>query len=477
MVRRSKSVDEKVKKSSSSRCAKVAERDLRAARPLDRLEEQVRQLSEALDQNSRELQEALEFQKATNDVLGIISHSLGQVQPVFDTIAESAARLCRAQLCHVFRFDGELVHFAAAHGLKPDALGALQRVYPMVPGGGSAAARAILSGNIVLIPDAQTDADYAHKDLAQVENFRSVVAVPIVKDDTPIGAIAIARSEAGNFPEQQITLLRTFADQAVIAIENAQLFTEIQNKNRQVEEQAAPLAEWNQTLEKRVSEQVDEIGRMSKLTRFLSPKISNLIMSGEVDDPLKTRRSEITAVYVDLRGFTSFTETADPEEVMSVLREYHEELGRAITAYDATIEHYAGDGAMILFNAPLPAQELELHAVKMCLQMRDSIGALTEGWRKRGFDLGCGSGIAGGYVTLGMIGFEERMDYRAVGTVCNLAARLCNEAAHGQILIPSRILLKIEEVAEVEPLGDLKLKGIRRPVAAYNVIGLRGGSN
>ena len=211
------------------------------------------------------------------------------------------------------------------------------------------------------------------------------------------------------------------------------LYSEIQDKNRQLEEQAAQIVEWNSKLETRVAEQVSQLGQMSKLTRFLSPKVSDLIMSGDADDPLKTRRREITVVFVDLRGFTGFTETAEPEEVMSVLREYHAELGRAIVAYDGTIEHFAGDGVMILFNDPVLVEDHELKAIRMALVMRDSVAALARGWKKRGFALGFGVGIAGGYATIGTIGFEGRLDYGAIGTVTNLAARLCGEASDGQI--------------------------------------------
>ena len=248
------------------------------------------------------------------------------------------------------------------------------------------------------------------------------------------------------------------------------LYSEIRDKNRQLEEQAAQIAEWNARLETRVTEQVAQIGKMSKLTRFLSPKVSDLIMSGDADDPLKTRRREITVVFVDLRGFTGFTETAEPEEVMGVLREYHAELGRAIMAYDGTIEHFAGDGVMILFNDPVPVENHELQAVRMALLMRDSAVALARGWRKRGYALGFGVGIAGGYATIGTIGFEGRLEYGAIGTVINLAARLCGEAKDDQILISPRILSKVEAHIEAEPVGELFLKGFHRPVFAHNVL-------
>ena len=252
------------------------------------------------------------------------------------------------------------------------------------------------------------------------------------------------------------------------------LYSEIRDKNRQVEEQAAQIAEWNARLETRVTEQVSQIGQMSKLTRFLSPKVSDLIMSGAADDPLKTHRREITVVFVDLRGFTGFTETAEPEEVMSVLREYHAELGRAIMAHDGTIEHFAGDGVMILLNAPVPVDDHELQAIRMTLSMRDSMLVLAQAWKKRGYALGFGVGIAGGYATIGTIGFEGRLDYGAIGTVTNLAARLCGEAGDGQILISPRIFSKTEMQIEAEPVGELTLKGFQRPVFAHNVVQLRG---
>jgi class 3 adenylate cyclase/PAS domain-containing protein len=250
------------------------------------------------------------------------------------------------------------------------------------------------------------------------------------------------------------------------------LYAELQDKKRQVEEQAAELAEWNTTLESRVAEQVSQIGRYSRLTRFLSPKISDLIMSGETDDALKTRRAEITVVYVDLRGFTGFTETAEPEEVMSVLRQYHAELGRLVVEYDGTIEHIAGDGMMVLFNAPMPVENHELQAICMALAMRESLTALSLSWRKRGHELGFGAGIAGGYVTIGTIGFEQRLDYGAIGPACNLAARLCGEAKDTQILIAPRVLSKVEAHIEVEPVGDLVLKGFQRLVPAHNILGI-----
>ena len=232
------------------------------------------------------------------------------------------------------------------------------------------------------------------------------------------------------------------------------------------------LGEFNATLEKRVAEQVAQLERFARLKRFVSPRIGDLIVSGEVDDPLKTHRREITVVFTDLRGFTAFSETAEPEEAMDVLRAYHGELGRVVMAHEGTIEHFAGDGVMILFNDPIPVGEHEFAAIRMALEMRDAVGGLGAAWEKRGYDLGFGVGVANGYATLGAIGFEGRRDYGAIGPVTNLAARLCSEAKAGQILISQRLFGKIEGRVQAELVGELALKGLARPVKAYNVTGL-----
>ena len=240
-----------------------------------------------------------------------------------------------------------------------------------------------------------------------------------------------------------------------------------------VARQAEELRAWNARLEERVREQVTELERYSRLKRFVSPKIGDLILAGDVDDPLKTHRREITVVFTDLRGFTAFTEAAEPEEVMGVLREYHGTLGRIVIAHDGTIEHFVGDGVMILFNDPVPVADPELAAVRMALDMREAVDRLAADWRKRGHDLGFGVGIANGYATMGAIGFEGRRDYGAIGPVCNLSARLCSEAKAGQILVSQRVCGRIEQHVTMEPAGELALKGFHRSVVAFNVTALK----
>jgi adenylate cyclase len=240
-----------------------------------------------------------------------------------------------------------------------------------------------------------------------------------------------------------------------------------------VQAQAAQLSEWNRTLEQRVAAQVSEIERMNGLRRFLSPQIAEVILSAGTDKILESHRREITVAFCDLRGFTTFSETAEPEELMDVLHEYHRALGEEIFRFEGTLERFAGDGLMIFFNDPVPCPDPALRAVRMAVEMRTRVTALAGAWRKRGHQLGFGMGIALGYATLGRIGFEGRSDYGAIGTVTNLAARLCSEAEAGQILISQRVHTMIEDAVEAEPLGDLTLKGLSRPVGVFNVLRLR----
>jgi class 3 adenylate cyclase len=233
------------------------------------------------------------------------------------------------------------------------------------------------------------------------------------------------------------------------------------------------LAEWNQSLAQRVQEQVTQLEQLSRLKRFFAPQLAELIVSGGADDPLKTHRREITVVYLDLRGFTAFAETAEPEEVMNVLREYHAAMGQLIVEHEGTLEHFAGDGMLIFFNDPTPIPNPAEQAVRMALAMRERVKELTVKWRKLGYELGFGVGIAQGYATIGAIGFEGRWEYGAIGTVPNLAARLCGEAKPGEILVPQRLLGTVEELVEAESAGELSLKGFHRPVAAYNILRLK----
>ena len=243
-----------------------------------------------------------------------------------------------------------------------------------------------------------------------------------------------------------------------------------------VRTQSVQLAEWNQTLERRVQEQLEHLERLERLKRFFSPQLAEMIVNGGADDPLKTHRRDLVVVYLDLRGFTAFAESAEPEEVMDVLHEYHAAMGKLILEYEGTLEHFAGDGMMIFFNDPVPVADAAERAVRMALAMRAQVRDLKIKWRKLGHDLDFGVAIAQGYATIGAIGFEGRWEYGAIGSVPNLAARLCAEAKAGEILISQRLLAGVEDLIDSEPVGELSLKGFHRPVAAFRVLGLKGAA-
>jgi class 3 adenylate cyclase len=248
----------------------------------------------------------------------------------------------------------------------------------------------------------------------------------------------------------------------------------VQEQAARLEAQAAELTEWNRTLEQRVQQQVAQLERLGRLKRFFSPHLAELIVTGGAQDPLQSHRREVTVVFLDLRGFTAFAEIAEPEEMMGVLREFHAEMGKLILEHEGTLERFTGDGMMIFFNDPMPVPNPAERAIRMALAMRDTVRELTVRWRKLGYGLDCGMGLAQGHATLGAIGFEGRWDYGAIGTVTNLAARLCGEAKPGQILVSRHLLGTAKDLVEAEAVGELSLKGFQRSITAYNILRLRG---
>lgn len=247
----------------------------------------------------------------------------------------------------------------------------------------------------------------------------------------------------------------------------------IKELHETVQAQAQELADWNKTLELRVQKQLKQLERLERLKRFFSPHLAELIVAGGADDPMKTHRRDVTVVFVDLRGFTAFAESVEPEEVMGVLREYHAAMGKLIVEHEGTLECFIGDGMMVVFNDPVPVANPQERAVRMALAMRTCFTELSARWRKLGYEIGMGIGIAQGFATIGEIGFEGRQAYGSIGTVCNLAARLCGEAKSGQILVPQRLLGVLEGIIDIEPVGELSLKGFQRAMRAYNVVGIR----
>ena len=413
-----------------------------------------------------ETREALEQQTATADVLGVINSSPGELVPVFEAMLDKAIRLCEATHGHMFTYDGERFHPAAIRS-GPLYVEWTSQIGPILPYSSTPLGQITRGERIVHTVDVQEEDFYRtapnFRQSVDIRRVRSQIAVALLKDDVLLGAMVVYRQEVRPFSGKQIALLQNFAAQAVIAMENARLLGELRQRTEEV-------AELNRGLEARVAEQVDELSRVGRLKRFLAPQLAELIVSQGDEKILESHRREIVVVFCDLRGYTAFTETAEPEEVLDFLREYHGALGPLVSQFEGTLDQFSGDGIMVFFNDPVPCPDPAERAVKMAMAMREEAGKLITTWRSDGCELGFGAGIAQGYATLGQIGFSERSGYTAIGTVCNLAARLCAEANGGQILISSRVARAVEAVVRLEDLGNLELKGLRRPVAAFNVV-------
>jgi adenylate cyclase len=293
-------------------------------------------------------------------------------------------------------------------------------------------------------------------------SFLPVVMVTSSEGEDRVGAIEAGADDFVQKPFNQAELLA-----------RVRSLLRIKQYHDTVVTQAADLADLNRTLEARVADQVSELERLQGLRRFLSPQLAELLVSSGNEALLESHRREIAVVFVDLRGWTAFSETNEPEEVMGVIREFHATMGEVIRRFEATVGWFAGDGVMSWFNDPYPASDPAARAAAMAVAMRAAMADLSAQWRRRGHDLGFGAGIALGYATLGTIGFEGRHDYGAIGTVMNLASRLSDEAKAGQILISARALASVEGMIEAEPAGELTLKGFSKPVSAFNVVAMK----
>jgi class 3 adenylate cyclase len=312
-------------------------------------------------------------------------------------------------------------------------------LHPDRPGPNTCTGRVAMTKRPVHIPDIHADPGYT---FSAAMPARTLLGLPVLFEDELLGVIGLARDDIPRpFDSSEIELMATFADQSAIAIANANLF---------------------ETVERQKSE----------LARFLSPEVAALVSSGEGAQLLAGHRAYVTVVFFDLRGFTAFAETAEPEELIDVIHEYHTVAGELIVEHQGTLEHFAGDGLMVFFNDPVPIPEHELLAARLALSMRERIGDLAEGWLKRGYHLGLGAGIAAGHATLGRIGFEGRYDYGVLGSVTNLAARLSDEAAGGQIFLSQRAYAALEGRVVAKPVAELQVKGFGRPVQAYELFGL-----
>jgi len=359
------------------------------------------------------------------------------LQSVLDDVVEAATRLLDGGNGRLWLLRDGLLHVVANVGTRA-GLGT-EHEAPTAPTRSTMAGRTAMTRAVVHLPDVEADPEYTY---AGPRPYRSGLHVPVLLDEELIGVLGITREEVGAFSDEEIDLLATFADQAAIAIANARLLEAVERQR-------------------------------TELSRFLSPQIAALVSSQDGQKLLAGHRAYITVVFCDLRGFTSFVETAAPEELLEVLRRYHGTLGELIPEFQGTLEHFAGDGVMVFFNDPAPVDEHELEAIRFAVKARERVGGLAEGWRKHGIDLGIGIGIAAGHATLGRIGFEGRYDYGALGPVTNLASRLSTNAGGGQILISQRVFAAVEDHVEVVPVADVELKGFTRPVTTYEVLALR----
>lgn len=377
---------------------------------------------------------------ALGRTLAAIARGRFELDEVLQAVVEEAARLCDADSADIAVRDGAAYRMRAFTGFSPE-FERLARGRVHEPDRESVVGRALLEGRVVHIEDVQVDPSLTPGTLddeaRRAGGIRTDLGVPIRYDGEVIGIIAAARNEVRPFSDHELGLVQQFADQAAIAINLARLFETIERQR-------------------------------TELARY-APQAAELLSSASGEQLLAGHRREITALFADLRGFTAFAERAEPEEVLGVLRQYHMTVGELAVANAGTVEHFAGDGLMVFFNDPTPMDDHQLAAVRTGCEMRDRFAALSAAWRKRGYELGLGVGIATGFATIGRIGFEGRYDYGAVGMCVILASRLSSAAKAGEILISQRVMASVEDSVEAEVVADLELKGFAAPITAYSV--------
>ncbi|WP_108522262.1 adenylate/guanylate cyclase domain-containing protein [Bradyrhizobium algeriense] len=442
-------------------------------------------LESKVKERTRDLAQSINELKVLEEVGRAVASSL-DLNAVLPTVAARALEITHADAVLIYGYDAGNHQFnlTEAIGIDPSAEGS----HRAIDADNSPLGEAATSGEPIAIPQLGATPEHPLRDVVIEAGFHSVLVVPLVDQTGILGSLVVLRRNAGEFSANLIGLMKTFAHQAVLAMRNARLFTEVDHKSRELlaandivreqadklQEQTDQLRDWNRSLEERVETQLGEIERIRRLERFLAPQVAQLIASSDGHEGLlDSHRREVTVVFCDLRGFTAFTETTEPEEAMNVLREYHAALGELIFKYEGTLDRYAGDGVMILFNAPIQFDDHTARAVRMAVEMRDTIGGLTDKWRNRGHNLGFGIGIALGYATLGQIGFEQRLEYAAIGSVTNLASRLCDEAKANQIVVSRRVYGMVEPWVEGRPIDDLNLKGFNHPILAAEIMSWR----
>ena len=387
----------------------------------------------------REQRRAEAREAAVRDVIQAIAHTTFDLDAVLQTVTYRAVELCEADNGNIARRDGDVFRVVAFTSFAPDFEHLVrERIY--VPERASVIGRTLLESRAVQILDVLADPEYALTEIQEAGRYRTLLGVPLLREGVPIGSIVLGRTEVRPFEDAEIRLIETFADQVVIAIEHVRLFQIVERQR-------------------------------TELARF-APQVADLLSSDQGEQLLAGHRREISVLFCDLRGFTAFAEITEPEEVLAVLRQYHTAVGELIIANGGIVEHFAGDGLMAFFNDPVAIPHHELAAVQTAVAMTDRFANLADDWRKRGHNLGLGIGIATGYATVGRIGFEGRYDYGAVGNVVILASRLGDTARAGEILLSQRTYAAIDTHVESEPMPNLRLKGLSRPIAALRIAGL-----
>lgn len=406
---------------------------------------------------------ATDRELATQEILQLISQNRSNEQPVFDAILERASILCEAPSAGLLLGckGDKTLKYAGNAGINTKIGDALKSAtLPMDPSA-SYSARSILDGKLFQFDDMAESELYKSGSVfvrSNVDDYgiRSVIFAPLMSENGAIGVLALFRQEVRPFDPNQVELIKSFAAQAAIAIENVRQFKALETLNAELGE--------------RVKEQVNEIERMGRLKRFLPAAVADTVISQGADKLLSSHRALLGVLFCDIRGFTAFCESAEPEETIEVLQTYHEEMGKLIIAHNAGVDHRMGDGIMVLFNDPIPCDDPAGDSVRLAVAMRAKMAELCQKWKRLGHRLGFGVGVSLGYATVGMVGYEGRYDYTASGTAVNLAARLCDRAEDGEILLSPRASTAVEDDFASEPTGEASLKGIREPMQIFRLL-------
>jgi class 3 adenylate cyclase len=386
----------------------------------------------------RELERLRAERAAVRRLLSALARGEG-LQRVLDEVVVAAHELCEGEHAQLYLREDEVFYVTSESGGQSEGL-EYAREHPHRIDRTTVVGRVALTGDVVQIPDVLADAEYNYGGQAIV-GFQSLLGVPIVLEGELIGALAVGRNRRGLFTDDQVGAVRAFADQAAVAIANARLLEAVERQR-------------------------------SELARFVAPQVAELLSSVEGERLLAGHRAYISCVFCDLRNFTSFAETAAPEELIELLAEYHQMIGELVPSHHGTLEHFAGDGVLIFFNDPAAVSEHQLEAVRFALAAQVRFSEIQVSWKRRGVELALGVGIEAGYATLGRIGYAGRYDYGALGPVVNLASRLSTHATGGQILVGPRVHAAIEHGVKTVPVGEVQLKGFGRPIQLYEVQGL-----